>query len=348
MKKELIVHVGAGKCGSSAIQAFLAKNIEVLKEQGILIPGEKLDLDSKCTGNQIWFFQNGVSNPNFKQAVERRLKRLHSHMLEKDYDQLIVSAENLINPDGFPVLFTDLKALFDIKIVAYVRRQDDYLISAWQQWYLKYFESFEEYVNAMGSRVDWFQALEGWCKEFGKDSMSVRVFERDKLVNGNAIDDFAQITSIDMSRTEPVREKINRSLDEKFNNVDNKYRSELFDSIHDNQFYQFLADIYGEAAFKHYQGSSQLSLAQRLLLCDRYSESNKKLREQYLDPSQIPSGVFKAPSELDCVDSRDARFDDEMHDYTLVGMFGLYKRMNKKIMSLEEKISKIELNEEIA
>ena len=65
MKKKLIVHIGAGKTGSSAIQKFLSLNCSVLAEHGVLIPGCKLDLESECLGEQIWFFQNGIGNNDF-------------------------------------------------------------------------------------------------------------------------------------------------------------------------------------------------------------------------------------------------------------------------------------------
>ena len=348
MKKKLSIHIGAGKCGSSAIQAYLGRNSVTLQKQGILVPGEKLDLESNCTGNQIWFFQNGISQPDFKSAVERRIRRLHTSMVENELDHLIVSAENLINPDGFCLLFSELKPLFDIEILAYVRRQDDYLISAWQQWYLKYFDTFEDYVCSMGDRVDWFRALESWRDMYGTENIKVRVFEKDKLVNGNVIEDFCHLLSIDMTHTQIVNERVNRSLDEKFNKVANKFRDELFESIHDNQFYQFLADIYGESAFKQYSGSTELTLSQRMMLVDKYWDSNERLREKYISESSIPLGVFKKPTDADCRQRPVDVFGDSELDYTLVGMFGMYKRLNKQLAAIDRPTVKNEVIEEIA
>ena len=38
MRKDLIFHIGLPKTGSTAIQAFLARNIEILDEHGISYP----------------------------------------------------------------------------------------------------------------------------------------------------------------------------------------------------------------------------------------------------------------------------------------------------------------------
>lgn len=340
MKKKLFIHIGAGKCGSSAIQTFLGENAKSLKMQGILIPGVKLDLESLVNGNQIWFFENGTKNIDFISAVKRRFTRLHRYMIDEDLSTLIVSAENLSNPGIFPDLFTDLNHLFEIKVICYVRRQDEYLISAWQQWYLKVFSSFEEYINELGHRVDWFTVLEPWRKEFGKENLSVRIYDKSVLINGNVIDDFAHCLDIDQAKTREVNRKVNRSMDEKFNHTANKYRHELFSSIHDNEFYQFLADIYGNQAFKNYSGSSQLTLDQRRFIVNKYDRSNRNLWEMYFSDKDVCEKVFSDPNAREVYQRNDGIKADSDLGYLLVGMFGLYKRHNNEIGRLQEVIEK--------
>ena len=325
MKKKLIIHIGAGKTGSSAIQRSLALNSEVLLTKGVLIPGSKLDIESECIGEQIWFFQNGISNPEFPNIVKRRIKRLHGYMCENDLHTLIVSAENLINPENFQNLFTDLQNEFDVSVICYVRRQDEYMISAWQQWYLKNHDSFDSYRLEMGQRVDWYLALEPWKNAFGQGNIIVRVYEKDRLKNGNIIEDFFQILELDTAGLQPVVEKINKSVDEKFNYISNKYRDELFKNIHDNDFYQFLFYSFGEKAFKSYRGSSVLTLAQRKNILATYNESNSKLLEEYLSDSSNRT-LFVKPDESDVYKPESNQLSGDM-EYLLVGMFGMYKRM---------------------
>lgn len=42
---------------------------------------------------------------------------------------VILSAENLCNPVGFEAFFDGCQELFDTKIVFYIRREDDFLLS---------------------------------------------------------------------------------------------------------------------------------------------------------------------------------------------------------------------------
>jgi len=327
MKKRLYIHIGAGKTGSSAIQESLAQNKDALFDNGILIPGCKLDMESTCLGEQIWFFQNGVKEEGFKETVNRRIGRLNSYMAENNLHTMVISAENLINPEGFPELFVGMQDDFDVKIVCYIRRQDDYMISAWQQWYLKAFESFDDYVNKMAHRVNWHAALEPWREAFGQENMMVKVYEKENLAEGNAIDDFRKECGLIINDWKPVENQINRSVDEKFNSISNKYRSELFKSIHDNDFYQFLFDCFGDKAFKNYKGSSLLSLPQRQNLMARFDESNNAVLSQYF-PDSDKQSLFKSPEASDIYVRKADDFEGDL-DYMLVGMFGLYKKMQK-------------------
>jgi len=326
MKKQLFIHIGAGKTGSSAIQESLALNKDLLLENGTLIPGCRLDVDSQCLGEQIWFFQNGVKGDDFDAVVKRRVSRLGKHMDENNLHTLILSAENLINPEGFHNLFVGLQEEFDVKIVCYIRRQDDYMISAWQQWYLKAFPTFDDYINQMSHRVDWNVALEPWENNFGSENIILRIYEKASLTNNNVVDDFLEACGLNIENWKPLEKAINRSVDEKFNVISNKYRNELFTSIHDNDFYQFLFDCFGENAFKNYKGSTILTLAQRQNLMARYREPNQKILDTYFADTNREF-LFEEPSSSDVHSTREVSLNGDM-DYMLVGMFGLYKKMN--------------------
>ena len=48
--------------------------------------------------------------------------------------QVVVSAENLADPDGLCASwFKGAATLYDTEVIIYLRRQDDLLIAAWQQ-----------------------------------------------------------------------------------------------------------------------------------------------------------------------------------------------------------------------
>ena len=139
---QVILHVGGSKCGSSAIQAHLKQNEVALSKAGVLIPGRDLDFVSPVTGEQIWMFENAAIGGDLK-ALGARVRALLAEAERKGAKTVIISAENICNHAHLaPMLATVLKK-YRTKVALYVRRQDDFLISSWQQWHLKRFNRCE-------------------------------------------------------------------------------------------------------------------------------------------------------------------------------------------------------------
>lgn len=327
--RRLVIHIGSGKCGSSAIQSFLAANAALLRADGILIPGADLDLTSHQRGNQLRFFNHGIGEEGFAESVTTRLAKLSRQMDECGCHTMILSAENLINPRGFHSLFTASQDRYDIEIMAYVRRQDDLMVSAWQQWHLKSFPTFEAYARQTDGSLDWFARLEPWRAAHGTDALNVRVFSRQQLLDGDVVADFAHQAGLEIDRYQRVPDA-NRSLHERFNRVANTYRDVLFESAHDHGFYTFIEELLGERAYKDYRGSAMLTLDQRRDIYGRYGEANEQLRSLYFPDLSPDPGVFPAPTAADVAD-----FDlnpgekDDVHDLAYVAMYTMFKRLRR-------------------
>ncbi len=334
-KPRLIVHVGSGKCGSSAIQSFLATNAAALRADGILVPGVDLDLTSHQRGNQLRLFNHGMGTDGFEEDITFRLAKLRRQMDEHGWHTLVVSAENLLNPRGFHRLFQPSAEVFDIGIVAYVRRQDDLMVSAWQQWHLKRYESFDAYAKKVSGSLNWYDRLEPWRAGYGDSAMTVRIFARDRLEGGDVVADFGHHVGIDVGCYQPVAEA-NKTLHERFNRVANTYRDVLFDGPHDHRFYTFLEELLGEKAYKDYRGSILLTLGQRQAIFEQYREANEQLRQQYFPNISAEVGVFTPPSATDVANLPDRPVDD-VQDLAYVAMFEMYKRLSR----LERKVAAV-------
>ncbi len=329
----LVIHIGSGKCGSSAIQSFLGTNATALREDGFVVPGVDLNLSSHQRGNQLRLFNHGMGTDGFDDDITSRLAKLRRQMDEHGWHTLILSAENLLNPRGFHRLFASSAEAFEIHVVAYVRRQDDLMVSAWQQWHLKRHANFWAYADKVNGSLDWHDRLEPWRLTYGDDALTVRVFARENLEGGDVVADFAHHAGLDHTRYEPVAEA-NRTLHERFNRVANTYREVLFDDPHDHRFYAFLEDLLGEKAYKDYRGSAVLTLGQRRAIVQQYSEANERLRRQYFPDVPSEPGVFPPPKRSD-VASLPNSDGDEVHDLAYVAMFAMYKRLAR----LERKVA---------
>ncbi|MDH3293640.1 MAG: hypothetical protein OER95_04895 [Acidimicrobiia bacterium] len=317
----LYLHIGAGKCGSSAIQQFLDTNAEHLRKQGFLVPGRSLQDDASGCGQHLQFFEDGIGTEGFAELVSTRLDALGETVTREGLHSIVISGENLINPKGFVELFQGSADRFQLKVIAYVRRQDDFMISAWQQWQLKQFDTFWDYYARHRGRINWHRQLERWRQPFGSEAMIVRRYSSDALLDGDVVADFCRAIgadTVDLTLTG----RANRSLHERFNTLANKHRDVLFESIHDHRFYTFLETLLGEKAYKDYSGSTLLTLAQRRLILEDHAEANERLRSTYF-PDLDPDALFPRPTARD-VHVTNERPMDEATELLYVAMFRMW------------------------
>ena len=295
-KKRLILHIGGAKCGSSAIQAYLAKNRHALFRNKVLVPSTKLDMEGDFTGDQIWFFQNIRRNEDRENVLMRRFGGLKRYMDRFGSDTLVVSAENISNNLHYAAEFARVLSEFETHVVFYVRRQDDYLISAWQQWDLKQFPSLEVYIDQkIGKYPDWNERTLPWAEAFGDDRVSVRVFRRDKLVNQNVVDDFIATTGLDVTDCVALEGLSNPSFNEHLGDMLHRIQ-DVFKSPHDNEPYGTLARLIGPMAFKPDSRSHLFSLEERLRILDAFADSNAALKARFL-PELGDAPLFEMPTE---------------------------------------------------
>lgn len=321
----LVVHIGAGKCGSSAIQQFLLANRHDLRKRGVLFPGRNLEDDDTRGSQQLQFFEDNIDDDSFPDLVRRRLIGLHEIVMAEELHTVVISAENLINPKPFPRLFAGLEDRFDIRVVAYVRRQDDYVVSGWQQWHIKRYADFWDYYGRIRGRIDWHRDLERWSRVVGPGAVTVRDFSSRKLVDGDVVTDFCHVVGLDPDDYQRIA-FANRSLHERFNPLISRHREALFTSVHDNGFYRFLEDLLGDAAYKDYSGSSLLTLSERRMIFNDHGEANERLRADYFPETEPDVGVFSPPTARDVHVTREPDMDTGT-ELLYVAMFKLYQRL---------------------
>jgi hypothetical protein len=325
-RPRLVLHIGAGKCGSSAIQQFLLANRHDLRKRGVLFPGRNLEDDDTPGSQQLQFFEDNVDDDSFPDLVRRRLLGLHEIVMAEDLHTVIISAENLINPKPFPRLFAGLRKRYDIRVVVYVRRQDDYVVSGWQQWHIKRHTDFWDYYGRIRGRIDWHRDLERWKQIFGLDAITVRNFSSRTLIDGDVVSDFCQAVDLDPDHYQRAP-MVNRSLHERFNPLISRHRERLFTSVHDNEFYTFLEDLLGDAAYRDYSGSSLLTLSERRLVFSDHREANERLRADYFPDIEPEVGLFSPPTARDVHVTREPAMDPAT-ELLYVAMFELYRRQS--------------------
>lgn len=328
MGKRLILHIGGSKCGSSAIQNFLSRNHTRLRKRGVLTPGLELDMDSEFKAQQIHFFQEVQSRDDREAILEARFDHLRAVMDKTRQDVLVVSAENLsLIPGLAPVLARVAGDFSAVQVIFYVRRQDDYMISAWQQWGLKTFPDFASYLETYAATYgDWNALVTPWEEAFGRERVIVRPFRRDMLTGGDVVEDFFHVLGLPLESCVPLDGPANRSFDEHLGDLAHKVQ-DIFDGPHDNRFYETMIHTLGEAAFKSRTGSHVMTLPQRLELLARFQDSNDAIKARYV-PELGAAPLFEPPTQKDVV-SLSAQEKLEAENRLLIrAVYGLSRRID--------------------
>lgn len=329
----LILHVGGGKCGSSAIQDVLGASWSELGTHGVLVPDSQLGVSSERRGQQIRFFQNAVRDSEGPTKVQRRLERLRHLMQNDGLHTLILSAENLINQEPYSDLFAGVENQFDLQIIAYVRRQDDYFTSAWQQWGLKLYSSVQEYLDArLGKEADWANQLLQWEQRFGRERITVRRFQRSSLIDGDVVADFCWSARLAAGSLDRAERYHNRSWNENAAELLHRVR-DVFESQHDNQAFADLHYAIGEPMFKDHSGSTVLTLDERKAVMSAYEASNRMLAAKYFPEIGPGDRLFDPPEAVDVVELDELERLRRQQDVLVRGLLGLVRR----VRSLEQR-----------
>lgn len=303
-RPRVILHIGGAKCGSSAIQAYLARNRDALAGRGLAVPGIALDFASDVTGEQIWFFEDAVTAGDLSRIAER-FRGLLDAVEREGFRDVVVSAENVCNHPSLAPLLAETLSDAEVRIVFYVRRQDDFLISSWQQWNLKRFDSVESFLSArMGQDARWLAMITPWAEAFGDAHITVRPFLRSRLRNGDVIDDFFDVIGVSQEGLLPLARNANPSFDEALARLAHRVR-DVFDGPHDNRFYDVMARLLGQAALKKGSASSLLNLEVRRDIMAFYQDENAELKARFM-PDLGVGPLFPMPSVEDVLEKSEA------------------------------------------
>lgn len=283
MRRKIILHIGSAKTGSSTIQAFLRANRDYLSEQGYVVPDRHLGLGPQVTGEHVFATQNLITDPD-KSRTRRSFEGLRSE--PEDGKIVLISAENLSNPDVH-LHFQEALAEFDAQVIIYIRRQDDLLTSSWQQWYSKISHDFHAYIiREMAKIGHWDKIIQGWESVVGEGKVTVRIFDRTDMVEGDLLRDFAHAIGLDPKSNDPEFDISNENPS--FSDIITPLvagNQHIFAGAHDNHFYKLVQELTGDAYVEKAK-TSLLSRAQRDSIIAFYEPINQRVCERYFPGRQ--------------------------------------------------------------
>ena len=201
---KLLIHIGTQKTATTSIQHFCVHNRGLLKSGGYLYP----------KNNTHPFLFNFLAEQlvQGKQGrVARYLRRVRIQGQREKCHTVIISAESFYAMSFFFLspreksrakeywqietrLIEELhqccEGYDDIKIVCYLRPQDDFAAAFYNQLIKispNFFETYEEFIEGDRPIFDYQRHIRLWEKSFGAESISIRSFLACK---GDIVEDF--------------------------------------------------------------------------------------------------------------------------------------------------------------
>ena len=199
----LVLHPGHPKCGSSTIQFGIYSHVDLLQKQGFFVPNRRFEFatDGRAfherLGNPVRYL-NEVTDPDSLAVLEERLARAIESIRQAGGSTVLISAENLGNKPGVnklrPVHRVLARHFTDVHVIFYIRRQDEWMVSSWQQWGHKLGWSFARYVEESfaAHRPDFLQSARFFEDNYEQLKLEVVPLNRQVLIGHDLLADFSE------------------------------------------------------------------------------------------------------------------------------------------------------------
>jgi hypothetical protein len=207
MKKKLYLHIGVHRTGTTSLQNFLFANRTNLEAQGF-----RYAFHAPHHTDLAW--QMLLGKLDARTLVADLIRDIEDYGCHS----MILSGEDFCQLENVQTLRLLLNH-FDVRIICYLRRQDLWLESWYNQhirwpWNKEFSQlsaaAFFERRNEF-HWIDYDRMLTRWADVFGKDNLVVRVFEKGQLARPLETD-FCDICGIDATSLELPRRQFNASI----------------------------------------------------------------------------------------------------------------------------------------
>jgi len=214
--KRCLLHIGAPKTGSTALQKFLATNRERLRGLGMEYP----DVSLRGFGHHDIAFLVGGGYPTWATPQDRPLEELVRDLADTvaSSPMVALSSENfylLPNPPGVAQLLEQAGiGAGDVRVIVYLRRQDEAHLS-WYNQAVKaqgYSGSIADNIGETHSLWDYAAQLKRWAAVFGADNLVVRTYQLPDAPGGDIRRDFLRIAGLPEDGFDFPRENVNSRI----------------------------------------------------------------------------------------------------------------------------------------
>lgn len=300
--KTLYLHIGMPKTATSSIQKFLSHNRAALRQNGYCYPPPLFQFPRVSVVRNAHFLIARVEKADGTRDYETENAYFSDGMKQiEDYfltcDRIVLSDESIwfyssyVHKRFFKKLADyAAKKEWQVKVIVYMRRQDEFLMSRWNQSVKQNTSdaavmSFEEFLSIYKEKqrkiLEYGKKLDQIAAALGKENLIVRRFDRAEWVDGSIVHDFVQQIGLTLNEDfDELQEPVNLGL--------GKNETELKRIINQDESFspqeiQRLGNILRDVSKKgHPKEWALLSKTETQKLLDAYQKENGHAAQEYL------------------------------------------------------------------
>lgn len=315
--KKLIVHIGTAKAGSSTIQRFLTINQKRLANDCALwIADHNMELGLEFERFPIAYFESlflRVEAGDRRTELSNTWEKFARKMERAGKTTAIISAESISSNPAYTEFFESATPHFQIHVIAYIRRQDDWIASSWKQWPMKSGISLEDYARqCMATKSPRFlDVFESWKRIADPENIRIKPLSDRFLHPQGLAKDFAETAGIQHGSLDYEMPVVNSTFDYSILSI-LQSKPAVFRNVHDNALFNYL-DKFPELTKQCGKSASLSSSLQRLVM-DSFEEENREMHRRYFphleyddvfglrpETEQEPPSIIQALSEVTAI-----------------------------------------------
>ena len=296
--KTLHIHIGTPKTATTAIQFFCMENAEKLAKEGYCYPIFPFDYPGTNKSHNGSFLLGVLKDKEGKRNTEQEERNFREGMdivkkLFLEYDHIILSHEGIwrkadsVKKDFWEIMMREAKeAEFQIHVIVYLRRQDEYFLSNWHQRTKKLCseETIEEYAKRVNyQRWDYYGKLEKISAVIGKENITVRRFDKNRLEGGSIYSDFLSVFGLALTEEYIISQEVrNTGLYGNMHEI--KRVMNTMPSMKNEKVQMFVTDILRECSdISRKEYPCEIYSKEEIMdFLENYREKNQKVAEEYL------------------------------------------------------------------
>jgi hypothetical protein len=184
VRKSIVLHIGAHKTGTTAIQRFCHLNRAALAQRGVLFPRSCAYHFSQ---HRLAFALRGTRPPGEqdKPEFETESRALIEEIAHSDCPTVFISSEELFAlPKSAIERLRGVLGGHDVRVLAVLRRPDELFASIYNQMvkdprnrFCKPHRAFIEHPEKLLPDLNFRDALQRWSDVFGPASLQIKCFE---------------------------------------------------------------------------------------------------------------------------------------------------------------------------